>query len=82
MAVLCVVKVKAADVLNAHVTAANKEKIWTVLNLEFWDDAGMSPIIVRALYGLKRAGAFFIAHFAEYMNALGYESFKADLNLL
>ena len=31
--------VKAADVLNAYVTAPNREKIWTVLGPEFGDNA-------------------------------------------
>ena len=37
MAVLHVLEVKAADILNAYVMAFNREKIWTVLNPE-WDD--------------------------------------------
>ena len=55
-------EVEAADVLNAYVTALNCEKIWTVLGLEFGDDAGKLAIKVRALYGLKSVGASFRAH--------------------
>ncbi len=52
-------KVKVGDVLNAYITAPVKEKVWTVLGPEFGHDAGKSAIIVRALYGLKSAGAAF-----------------------
>ena len=65
MAVLHDLEVKAADVLNAYVTAPNHEKKWTVLGPEFGDDAGKSAMIVRALWGLKSAGASFRAHLAQ-----------------
>ena len=42
-------EVKAAEVLNAHVTASNQEKICIVLGPKFGDDAGKSAIIIRAL---------------------------------
>ncbi len=52
-------QVKAGDVLNAYITAPCKEKVWTILGPEFGSEAGQSAIIVRALYGLKSAGAAF-----------------------
>ncbi len=52
-------EVKVGDVLNAYITAPVKEKMWTVLGSEFGHDAGKRAIIVRALYGLKSAGAAF-----------------------
>jgi hypothetical protein len=52
-------KVKVGDVLNAYITAPVKEKVWTILGPKFGHDAGRSAIIVRALYGLKSAGAAF-----------------------
>jgi hypothetical protein len=52
-------EVKVRDVLNAYITAPVKEKVWTILGPEFGHDAGRSAIIVRALYGLKSAGAEF-----------------------
>jgi hypothetical protein len=53
------IKVKVGDALNAYITTPvkEKEKVWTVLGPEFGHDAGKSAIIVRALYGLKSAGA-------------------------
>ncbi len=59
MAALNDLNVKARDVLNAYITAPITEKVWTVLVPEFGIDAGKSAIIVRALYGLKSAGAAF-----------------------
>ena len=38
-------------------------------------------IIVRALYGLKSAGAAFRAHLASFMRQMGYTSCKADPDL-
>jgi hypothetical protein len=39
---------------------------------------GERAIIVRALYRLKSAGAFFRDHLADCMRHLGWESCKAD----
>jgi hypothetical protein len=52
-------KVKVGDVLNAYIITPVKEKVWTVLGLEFGHDAGKSAILVHALYGLQSAGAAF-----------------------
>ncbi len=74
-------KVKVGDVLDAYITTPVKEKVWTVLGPEFGHDAGRSAIIVRALYGLKSAGAAFQAHLASFMCHMGYTSCKADPDL-
>ena len=74
-------EVKVGDVLNAYITAPVKEKVWTVLGPEFGPDAGRRAIIVRALYGLKSAGAAFRAHLASFMRQMGYTSCKADPDL-
>ena len=67
MAALNDLEVKVGDVLNAYITAPITEKVWTVLGAEFGSDAGKSAIVVRALYGLKSAGAAFRAHLASFM---------------
>ena len=72
---------KVGDVLNAYITAPITEKVWTVLGPEFGQDAGKKAIIVRALYGLKSAGAAFRAHLASFMRTMGYKSCKADPDL-
>ncbi len=81
MAVLNAFEVVAADILNMYITALNKEKIWTLLGPEFDKDKGHNAIVVRALYGLKSAGAAFRRHLADCMRQLGYESNKADQDL-
>ena len=43
------IEVIAADVLNTHIMAPNREKTWTVLGLEFGDDAGKSDNSQSAL---------------------------------
>jgi hypothetical protein len=52
-------EVKVGNVLNAYITAPVKEKVWTILGPKFGNDSGKSAVIVRALYGLKSAGAAF-----------------------
>ena len=74
-------EVKAADIQNAYLTAPVSEKIWTELGPEFGADVGKVAIIVRALCGLKSAGASFCNHLVDYMRELGYASCKADANV-
>jgi hypothetical protein len=81
LAALNDLNVKMADIENAYLTAPITEKIWTVLGPEFGDDAGKQAIIVRALYGLKSAGAAFRNHLAECMKHLGWEPCRADHDL-
>eukprot|EP01082_Thalassiosira_pseudonana_P012046 g10260.t1 g10260 contig4:1535094-1535339(+) len=81
MAALHGLPIMAADVMNAYVTAPNKEKIWTTLGPEFGSDCGKKAIIVRALYGLKSAGAAFHSHLGECMRNLGYKPCLADPDL-
>lgn len=78
LAALNDLEVKTADIENAYLTAPIGEKIWCTLGPEFGEDAGKRAIIVRALYGLKSAGASFRNHLADCMRHLGWESCKAD----
>jgi hypothetical protein len=73
--------VKMADIENAYLTAPITEKVWTVLGPEFGDDAGKRALIVRALYGLKSAGAAFRNHLAECVKHLGWNPCRADRDL-
>ncbi len=54
-------EVKVGNVLNAYITTPVKvkEKVWTILGPKFGHDSGKNAVIVRALYGLKSAGAAF-----------------------
>jgi glutaredoxin len=73
--------VKMADIENAYLTAPITEKVWTVLSPEFGYDAGKYALIVRALYGLKSAGAAFRDHLDECMKHLGCNPCGADRDL-
>ncbi|KAL7520463.1 hypothetical protein ACHAWF_000276 [Thalassiosira exigua] len=61
-------EVKAADIMNAYITAPVTEKIWTVLGPEFGEDAVCRRCLQRA-------------HLASAMRAMGYESCRADPDL-
>jgi hypothetical protein len=78
---LAALDVKMADIENAYLTAPLTEKVWTVLGTELGDDAGKRALIVRALYGLKSAGADFRNHLAECMKHLGWHPCRADREL-
>jgi hypothetical protein len=71
-------KVKAANILDAYLSAPIKEKVWCVLGSEFGPDTGKSAIIIQAFYGLKSDGAAFHAHLVDCMQHLGYVSCPAD----
>jgi hypothetical protein len=73
--------VKMADIENAYLPAPITEKVWTVHGPEFGYDAGRRALIVRALYGLKSAGAAFRNHLAECMKHLGWNPCRADRDL-
>jgi len=71
-------QVKAANIMNAYITAPLEEKIWTVLGPEFGSNPGKKAVIIRALYGLKFSGADFRRHLADFMECMGYKSCLAD----
>ena len=76
------IEVKTADTKNAYLKAPVSDQIWTVLGLEFGSDAGKRAIIVRALYGLKSAGASFRNHRADCMRHLRWMPCEADRDVL
>ena len=79
LAALNDLEVKKSDIQNAYLTAPCSEKIWTTLGSEFGPDlSGKKALIVRAVYGIKSAGASFRNHLAECMINLGYLSFLSD----
>jgi hypothetical protein len=73
--------VKMAYIENSYLTAPITEKVGTVLDPKFGDDAGKRALIVRDLYGLKSAGAALRNHLAECMKHLGWHPCRADRDL-
>jgi hypothetical protein len=73
--------VMMGDIENAYLTAQIIEKVWTVLGPEFGVDAGKRALIVRALYGLKSAGAAFRNHLVSCMDHLGWKPCLDDRDL-
>ena len=74
-------QVKVSDIENAYITTLCTEKIWIILGPEFGSDARKSAIVVRALYGLKSAGASFCNHLANCMIHLGFTRCLTDPDL-
>ena len=81
LAALNDLEVKAADIMNAYITAPVEEKIWTILGPEFGVDQGKKAIIVREIYGLKSSGTSFRNHLADCMRHMGYTPCLADPDL-
>ena len=71
-------EVKSSDVQNAYLTAPYAERIYTRLRPEFGPDKDKLAVIVRALYGLKSAGASFGRRISDCMRTMGFEPCKAD----
>ncbi len=49
MAALNALKVMAANIMNAYITAPNKENIWMLLGPKFGKNKGHKATVVRAL---------------------------------
>jgi hypothetical protein len=75
------VDVMMGDTESACLTAPITEKVWTVLVPDSGKDAGKRAHIVRALYGLKSAGAAFRNNLASCMDHLGWKPCLADRDL-
>jgi len=71
-------QVLAADIGNAYLNAPNRERVYAIAGKEFGSRAGQRVLIVRALYGLKSAGAAWRAHLASSLAEIGYKSCLAD----
>lgn len=72
------VDIMACDLENAYLNAKCREKIWFEGGVENGEDRGKVCVLVRALYGLKSAGASWRTTLANVLRDLGYESTKAD----
>jgi hypothetical protein len=72
------IDIMSCDLENTYLNAKCQEKIWFEGRLECGKDKGKVLIIMRALYGLKSAGASWRAALAKVLAGLGFESTKAD----
>jgi len=72
--------VRLTDIGNAYLTAATTERCYVVAGDEFGPELkGRILKIVRALYGLKSAGAAFHAHLASILrHIMGFTPCEAD----
>ena len=73
--------IMAADIGNAYLNAPCKEKVHVTCGPELFgkENAGKTAVIVRALYGLKSAGASWRNHLSTMIkDVLKYKSCKAD----
>ena len=74
-------KVSAADIGNAYLNAPCAEKVHVTCGPELFgeENAGKTAIIVRALYGLKSAGASWRAHLSSVIQSeLKFTPSKGD----
>ena len=73
-------EVRFFDIGNAYLNAETEEKVYFISGPEFGPDLeGRITVIVRALYGLKSAGASFHKHMARRLReGLKFESCLAD----
>jgi hypothetical protein len=70
--------IMSCDLESAYLNAKCKEKIWFEGGIECGADQGKVLIVVRALYGLKSAGASWRATLAQALRDLGFVSTTAD----
>jgi len=63
-----------ADVQNAYINAKTGEKVYTTTGPESGSNAGRPAIIVRALYGLKSAGARWQDHLAMILKEANFRN--------
>ena len=75
--------VLSADVGNAYLNAACREKVHVKCGRELFgtEHEGKYAIISRALYGLKTSGASWRHHLAAEIRELGFISTKADVDV-
>jgi hypothetical protein len=78
LAVLNGLDVMACDLENAYLNAPCVEKIWFEGGIECGSDKGKVCVVVRALYGLKSAGASWRATLAQALRDICFVSTIAD----
>ncbi|MEM7375757.1 MAG: reverse transcriptase domain-containing protein [Bacteroidota bacterium] len=72
------IPVTMADIGNAYLNAPTSERVHAVAGPEFGQYEGCIVIIVRALYGLRSAGASWHSHLSDTLRSLKFASSNAD----
>ena len=70
--------IMSAETGNTYLNAPNKEKIWMIAGQEFGTDKGAVFIFMRALYGLKLAGAVWRTFFAQALTRLEFKPMQGN----
>jgi hypothetical protein len=81
LAALNNLNILSADIGNAYLNAPARERVHTTLGPEIFgtEHSGKTAVIVRALYGLKTAGAAWRHHFASFIrDELKFDPTVAD----
>ena len=75
--------IMSADVGNAYLNAACREKVHVKCGKELFgtEHEGKYAVISRALYGLKTSGASWRHHLSAEIRELGFVSTKADVDV-
>jgi len=72
-------EVFACDIQNAYLQSPSSEKHYIICGIEFGlENVGKRALIIRALYGGKRAGADYWRHVRSAMEEMNFETCKAD----
>ena len=72
----------ACDIQNAYLQIPISEKHFTICGTEFGlENIGKRAMIIRALYGGNRAGAYYWRHVRYEVYEMGFEYCKADTDI-
>ena len=73
----------ACDIQNAYLQIPISEKHFTICGTEFGiENIRKKSLIIRTIYGGKRAGKYYWRHVRYAMDEMGFESCKADPDVL
>ena len=72
-------EVCTSDIQNSYLQSPSYEKHFIICGPEFGlENVGKKALIIRALYGRKRAGTAYWIHVRSTIDKMGYESCKDD----
>ena len=80
LAALNDLEILPTDIGNTYINAFCREKVHVRVGKELFghENTGKTAIIIRALYGLKSAGASWRAHLSEQIREIGFKHTIAD----